>query len=59
MDRPPTLSRKGFLNCRVSAAALSALTEFPSPTHAAGGTKLYVITEADRSVTTVLLPDEY
>jgi hypothetical protein len=27
--------------------------------HSAGGVKFYVITEADRSVTTVLLPEEY
>jgi hypothetical protein len=27
--------------------------------HLADGTKLWVITEADRSVTTLLLPDEY
>lgn len=27
--------------------------------HSAGGTKFWVITEADRSVTTVLLPEEY
>lgn len=27
--------------------------------HTADGTKFYVITEADRSVTTVLLPEEY
>ena len=27
--------------------------------HAANGTKFWIITEADRSVTTVLLPDDY
>lgn len=27
--------------------------------HAESGTKFYVITEADRSVTTILLPEEY
>jgi len=27
--------------------------------HAANGTKFYIITESDRSVTTVLLPEEY
>jgi hypothetical protein len=27
--------------------------------HTAGGIKFWVLTEADRSVTTVLLPDEY
>lgn len=27
--------------------------------HTLGGTKFWIITEADRSVTTVLLPDEY
>jgi hypothetical protein len=27
--------------------------------HAANGTRFYVITEADRSVTTVLLPEDY
>ncbi|WP_437222698.1 hypothetical protein SH661x_002900 [Planctomicrobium sp. SH661] len=27
--------------------------------HAADGTKLWIITEADRSATTVLLPEEY
>ena len=27
--------------------------------HGANGTKFYIITEADRSVTTVLLPEEY
>jgi len=27
--------------------------------HAEDGTKFYVITEADRSVTTVLLPEDY
>ena len=27
--------------------------------HAANGTKFWIITEADRSVTTILLPDDY
>jgi hypothetical protein len=27
--------------------------------HAVNGTKFYIITEADRSVTTVLLPEDY
>jgi hypothetical protein len=27
--------------------------------HSSGGTKYWIITEADRSATTLLLPDEY
>jgi hypothetical protein len=34
-------------------------TRLLSAYHFSGGTKVWIITEADRSATTVLLPDEY
>jgi len=34
-------------------------TRILSVYHAANGTKFWLITEADRSVTTVLLPEDY
>lgn len=40
-------------------AALASGSTLASIFHAANGTKFYVLTEADRSVTTVLLPEEY
>ena len=39
--------------------ALVEGTRILSVYHAANGTKFWVITEADRSVTTVLLPEDY
>ena len=39
--------------------ALYEDTRILSAYHTAKGTKLWVITEADRSSTTILLPDEY
>jgi hypothetical protein len=40
-------------------AALVQRTRILSVYHAANGTKFWLITEADRSVTTVLLPEDY
>ena len=39
--------------------ALIEGTRLLSVYHAANGTKFWIITEADRSVTTVLLPEDY
>ena len=39
--------------------ALVQRTRILSVYHAANGTKFWLITEADRSVTTVLLPEDY
>ena len=44
---------------KVNDAALRHGGRLMSVYHAGDGTKFYVITEADRSVTTVLLPDDY
>ena len=40
-------------------AALAQGTRLLSAYQAANGTKVWIITEADRSVTTVLLPEDY
>jgi len=39
--------------------ALVERTRLFSSYHSSSGTKFWIITEADRSATTVLLPDEY
>ena len=39
--------------------ALAEGTRILSPYHTADGMKFWIITEADRSVTTVLLPEDY
>ena len=44
---------------RANDAALSDGTRLLSAYTSAGGTSFWIITEADRSVTTVLLPDDY
>lgn len=44
---------------RANDAALRDGTRLLSAYTSAGGTRFWVITEADRSVTTVLLPDDY
>ena len=40
-------------------AALTAGSRLLSAYHAASGTRFWIITEADRSATTVLLPEDY
>ena len=44
---------------RANDKALADGTRLLSAYTAAGGTRFWVITEADRSATTVLLPDDY
>ncbi|MFO0849882.1 MAG: hypothetical protein U0871_15205 [Gemmataceae bacterium] len=44
---------------RANGNALRDGTRLLSAYTSAGGTRFWVITEADRSVTTVLLPDDY
>ncbi len=44
---------------KANAEALKEGTRLLSAYHLKDGTKLYVITEWDRSVTTALLPEEY
>jgi hypothetical protein len=44
---------------RTNEEALAVGLRLFSVYHAADGTKFWVITEADRSATTVLLPSEY
>jgi hypothetical protein len=44
---------------KASDEALVQRTRILSVYHAANGTKFWLITEADRSVTTVLLPEDY
>jgi hypothetical protein len=44
---------------RSNDAALKTGGRLLSAYHATDGTKFWIITEADRSVTTALLPDEY
>lgn len=43
----------------VNNRALLQGSQLLSAYHLADGTKIYIITEADRSVTTILLPDDY
>jgi hypothetical protein len=44
---------------RANATALKEDLRILSAYHLSNGTKIYIITEADRSATTILLPDEY
>lgn len=44
---------------RANDRALQEGTRLLSAYHSTHGTKFWIITEGDRSVTTVLLPDEY
>ncbi len=44
---------------QVNDQALTEGMRILSAYHAANGTKFWIITEADRSVTTVLLPEDY
>ena len=44
---------------RLNSQALRQGTRLLSVYHTAKGVKLWVISEADRSLTTVLLPEEY
>ena len=46
-------------DCQANDQALVEGTRLLSVYHAANGTKFWLITEADRSVTTVLLPEDY
>jgi hypothetical protein len=49
----------GRFDWRRNEEALTEGERLVSVYHGADGTKFYVVTEADRSVTTVLLPEEY
>lgn len=44
---------------RANSAALAQGTRLLSAYHGANGTRFWIITEADRSATTVLLPEDY
>lgn len=46
-------------DARANVAALADGTRLLSAYHLADRTKVWIITEADRSATTVLLPEEY
>ncbi len=46
-------------DCRENEFALTRRLRLMSAYRTQGGTKFWIITEADRSVTTVLLPSEY
>lgn len=49
----------GEEDCRSNELALKDGARLLSAYHSRSGVKFWVITEADRSATTVLLPDEY
>ena len=51
-DVPPEDAQENELSVREGFRILSAYT-------LSSGTKIWIITEADRSVTTLLLPEEY
>ena len=44
---------------RINDLAIQDNERILSAYHLGDGTKIYIITEADRSVTTILLPEEY
>lgn len=46
-------------DCRANDRAVNEGSRIFSVYHTAGGVKFWVITEADRSSTTVLLPEDY
>lgn len=46
-------------DCEANEVALADGDRLLSAYHTKNGTKIWVITEADRSATTILLPDEY
>ena len=46
-------------DCAANDQSLVQGTRILSSYHAASGTKFWIITEADRSITTVLLPEDY
>jgi hypothetical protein len=49
----------GPADCKENELSLREGFRLLSVYHTAGGVKFWVITEADRSVTTVLLPEDY
>jgi hypothetical protein len=44
---------------RIETLSLTQSLRLFSVYHAANGTKFWIITEADRSATTILLPEDY